>query len=123
MPVTITMPCVPELVAVVRATAFALFAATGRGDDAALIVSELAGNSVRHSRSRHGGDILIQIDVGEHTGRIEVHDAGPDADPVPPGEADEHGRGLMLIVDALADKWQHDVITSSEHVWWAEISW
>ena len=122
MTVSITLPCVPELVAVVRACAKALYAPAGAGQDAALIVSELAGNSVRHSRSRHGGQLTVNFDLGERGGRIEVVDAGPDAEPVAPSEADEHGRGLMEIVDEFAAKWGHDV-DGGRHIWWAELAW
>lgn len=124
MTVSITLPCVPEYVAVVRAVAKPLFAAVERDYEAAQIVSELAGNSTRHSRSRHGGkmEVRFRLDLDEHAGRIEVVDAGPDALPVPRAEADEHGRGLLELVDAFAEKWGHDV-ADGKHVWWAELSW
>ncbi|HEY1820386.1 MAG TPA: ATP-binding protein [Trebonia sp.] len=112
----------PEYVAVLRAIADRLFAPIDRGYDAALVTSELAGNSTRHSRSRHGGSLQVSFEVGEHSGRIEVVDAGPDAEPVPSYEADEHGRGLIQIVDHVAEKWGHDV-DAGRHVWWAELSW
>jgi serine/threonine-protein kinase RsbW len=77
------------------------------GDDAALLVSELFGNSVRHSRSgAAGGTVTVAVRVGDGLVRVEVtdrsgpevpelHDAGRDA---------EGGRGLQLVA-GLAARW------------------
>ena len=77
------------------------------GDDAALLVSELFGNSVRHSRSglragrsrlRSGsGDGLVRVEVTDRSGPEvpELHRAGRDA---------EGGRGLQLVA-GLAARW------------------
>jgi anti-sigma regulatory factor (Ser/Thr protein kinase) len=79
------------------------------GDDAALLVSELFGNSVRHSRSGAAGgtvtvtvavrigDGLVRVEVTDRSGPEvpELHDAGRDA---------EGGRGLQLVA-GLAARW------------------
>ena len=50
------------------------------GDDAALLVSELFGNSVRHSRSGATGEIVtVAVSVGDGLVRVEVTDrSGPE---------------------------------------------
>ncbi len=45
------------------------------GDDAALLVSELFGNSVRHSRSgAAGGTVTITVSAGDGLVHVEVTD-------------------------------------------------
>ena len=45
------------------------------GDDAALLVSELFGNSVRHSRSgAAGGTVTVAVSAGDGLVRVEVTD-------------------------------------------------
>ena len=45
------------------------------GDDAALLVSELFGNSVRHSRSgAAGGTVTVAVRAKDHVVRVEVTD-------------------------------------------------
>ena len=47
------------------------------GDDAALLVSELFGNSVRHSRSgAAGGTVTVAVSAGDGLVRVEVTDRG-----------------------------------------------
>ena len=76
------------------------------GADAALLVSELFGNSVRHSRSGAAGgtvtvavsaDGLVRVEVTDRSGPAvpELHSAGRDA---------EGGRGLQLVA-GLAARW------------------
>ena len=77
-----------------------------RGDDAALLVSELFGNSVRHSRSgaaggtvtvavSAGGLVLVEVTDLSGLGVPELSRAGPDAD---------GGRGLELVA-GMAARW------------------
>jgi serine/threonine-protein kinase RsbW len=49
------------------------------GDDAALLASELFGNSVRHSRSgAAGGTVTVAVSAGDGLVRVEVTDrSGP----------------------------------------------
>jgi anti-sigma regulatory factor (Ser/Thr protein kinase) len=47
------------------------------GDDAALLVSELFSNSVRHSRSgAAGGTVTVAVSAGDGLVRVEVSDRG-----------------------------------------------
>ncbi|HEX2743274.1 MAG TPA: ATP-binding protein [Streptosporangiaceae bacterium] len=77
------------------------------GDDAALLVSELFGNSVRHSRSgAAGGTVTVAVSAGDGLVRVEVTDRGgpevPELRPV--GRDAEGGRGLQLVA-GLAARW------------------
>jgi anti-sigma regulatory factor (Ser/Thr protein kinase) len=75
-------------------------------ETAALLLSELVTNAVRHShvRGRHV-EVCCRVLAGAATLRVEVSDAG-DGVPVARGAAadDESGRGLTLVT-ALAADW------------------
>jgi anti-sigma regulatory factor (Ser/Thr protein kinase) len=77
------------------------------GDDAVLLVSELSGNSVRHSASAAaGGTVTVAVQAGGGLVRVEVTDrSGPG---VPELDAEgrdaEGGRGLQLVA-GLAARW------------------
>ena len=75
------------------------------GDDAALLVSELSGNSVRPSRSRAAGR-TVAVMVGAGLVRVEVTDrSGPEVpEPHRAGRDAEGGRGLQLVA-GLAARW------------------
>ena len=70
-------------------------------DAVAVMVSELATNSVRHTAT----EFTVSIDRGPHEIRVAVTDAG-DQQPTlrSPGPTEPTGRGLQ-IVTALADDW------------------
>jgi anti-sigma regulatory factor (Ser/Thr protein kinase) len=76
------------------------------GDDAALLVSELFGNSVRHSRSgAAGGTVTVAVSAGDGLVRVEVTDrSGPGAELRSAGGDAEGGRGLQLVA-GLAERW------------------
>jgi anti-sigma regulatory factor (Ser/Thr protein kinase) len=102
----------PDRVAVARAFVTALLGAgQPAAQDAALLVSELAANSVRHSASgRPGGTLTITVIARPGRVRVEVTDDGGSGQPRlrrAPGSDAEGSRGL-LIVDALASKWGHE---------------
>lgn len=65
-------------------------------DEAVLIVSELVTNAIVHS-----GGLAITVTLSLHNGflRIEVRDGVPSFHALPeaPGDADENGRGLVLV--------------------------
>ncbi|MEU6711234.1 ATP-binding protein [Nonomuraea sp. NPDC046802] len=77
-------------------------------DGAQLIVSELAGNAIVHTRSGWpGGLVAVEVTaIGDALARIEVTDEGALTVPCPrmPGDDDCHGRGLN-IVEHLAVRW------------------
>lgn len=73
-------------------------------DAAALIVAELAANSVTHGRVP-GRDFELRLVLAD-TLRIEVSDARGEREPEPrpPAPESEAGRGLLLV-EALATTW------------------
>jgi anti-sigma regulatory factor (Ser/Thr protein kinase) len=75
------------------------------GDVAVLLVSEIFGNSVRHSGSGAAGE-TVAVRVGDGVVRVEVTDrAGPGTPELrPAGREAEGGRGLQLVA-ALAARW------------------
>jgi anti-sigma regulatory factor (Ser/Thr protein kinase) len=77
------------------------------GTDTALLVSELFGNSVRHSLSgAPGGMVTVAVTAGDCVIRVEVIDqGGPGAPELRPavGEA-ENSRGLQLV-ERLSARW------------------
>jgi anti-sigma regulatory factor (Ser/Thr protein kinase) len=75
---------------------------------AALLISELAANSLQHSDSgKPGGTITVTVTVAPGKVVAEVADDGGDGEPAlrgPAGEEAERGRGLRLV-EELADAW------------------
>lgn len=76
----------------------------------AVIVAELAANAVTHGRVP-GRDFELRLSLPTGSVRIEVTDTRTETRPPKPGDVrppdshDEHGRGLVLV-DALADRWE-----------------
>ena len=77
-------------------------------DDAALVMSELVGNAVRHGSPLPDGCVCVSWELGECTLHLEVRDGGaPEDAPVDHGvvpASAESGRGLT-IVSLLAERW------------------
>jgi anti-sigma regulatory factor (Ser/Thr protein kinase) len=71
-----TYPAEPRQVGAARAALTGWLAGCPRADEAVLVASEFATNSVLHSASRHGGVFTLRVEVGEDRLRIEVEDAG-----------------------------------------------
>jgi anti-sigma regulatory factor (Ser/Thr protein kinase) len=67
--------------------------------DAALLLTELVANCVRHARS----PMQIRLTVEHDVLRAEIRD-GSAVTPLP-REPDEHGGRGVLILDALASRW------------------
>ncbi len=82
-------------------------------EPAALVMSELATNSVRHA----GRPFRVGVEDLGHGVRVSVQDP-VSAPPVPraPSESDQNGRG-MRIVDALSDRWGTDQVPDGKVVW------
>ncbi|MFE7401137.1 ATP-binding protein [Streptomyces sp. NPDC057557] len=83
---------------------------SGASDTAAVLVAELATNAVTHGRV-HGRDFEVTAKLLGRTLRIEVSDTRGELRPPAPGAPRpampplaETGRG-MLLVEALADRW------------------
>jgi anti-sigma regulatory factor (Ser/Thr protein kinase) len=88
-----------------------------RREDAALVVSELVGNSVRHARPRADGTILLAWRLTDGLLEVEVTDGGG-GEPVLRAAAAEapSGRGLAII-DALARQWGYRRDGDETTVW------
>ena len=77
------------------------------GDVAILLVSELIGNSVRHSGSGDPGEtVTVAVRTGDGVVRVEITDrSGPGVpESYPAGRDAEGGRGLQLVA-GLAARW------------------
>jgi serine/threonine-protein kinase RsbW len=88
-------------------------------DEAALLVTELVGNSVRHARPLPDGSILVSWRVESGRLQVRVTDGGSPLDEPHvsyAGPADTRGRGLT-IVDALAALWGVERSAGSTTVW------
>jgi anti-sigma regulatory factor (Ser/Thr protein kinase) len=92
-------------------------------DDAALLVSELFGNSVRHSRSGDPGQtVTVAVKASECLVRVEVTDRrGPGVPQTGPAVPDgEGGRGLTIVAGLAARwGWRH---RGGRTVTWFELS-
>jgi anti-sigma regulatory factor (Ser/Thr protein kinase) len=84
-------------------------------DTAALLVSELVTNAVRHARHTHA--IALDLEIGDTWLRIEVQDADPCwPHQRTPGRFDESGFGLVLV-DGLAANWGVRETATGKAVW------
>lgn len=80
---------------------------------AEIIASELVTNAVRHA----GTAIDLRMTLRDHRLRVSVHDRnGQPARMQTPAEADDHGRGL-LIVEAVANAWGNVPLAGGKVVW------
>ena len=95
------LPGTRQAVSVARQWAKQIVEGSAHLDTVELIVSELVTNAVIHSASGDDGRVRIRLEVAGDGVRISVIDEGPAATPGVRGDADDGGRGL-LIVDALA---------------------
>lgn len=98
-------------------------------EDAALIVTELVANAVRHGAPLPGGGVLVTWSVRSGVLRLQVSEGGPGPTlakaaiaRTPQSLADqeaESGRGLA-IVGALASSW--GIRTAGRTTVWAELA-
>lgn len=88
--------------------------------DAALVVSELVGNAVRHGHPLPGGRIKVSWRLERGHLRIAVTDGGTGPDgcerPALPGPWEPGGRGLA-IVDAVCGQWGVNRAPGATTVW------
>lgn len=101
-----------------------MLANSPRVDDAETIVSELAGNALRHTSSGTGGTFTVRVTTKPGWALIEVADEGTGPwvrNLAPSDEEEECGRGLA-IVTALADGLGHDIEPTGQTTW-AELAW
>ncbi len=85
-------------------------------ETAALLVSELVTNAVRHAQTG-GSALVLRLETAGSWLRIEVHDADPRVpQPRTPDQLDGSGFGFVLI-EALADNWGVREATIGKAVW------
>jgi anti-sigma regulatory factor (Ser/Thr protein kinase) len=89
--------------------------------DAALVVSELVGNAVTHTRSgQPGGTITVAVETSAQPPAvcIRVRDAGGPGTPdlAAAAESSEHGRGLSIVA-ALAAEWGSQASETGRATW------
>lgn len=87
-------------------------------DDAALLVSELVANAVRHGRPLPGGVVEVGWSVDGDRLRLEVRDGGGNGTPSPrPSRvSDTEGRGLAIVA-AVAVDWGVESTPDGTTVW------
>lgn len=113
-----TVPRAPESGGRLRSLLWTTFACwdadKDRLDDAALVLSELVGNAVRHAR---GETLQVRLRREQDVLRIAVLDDSRDG-PVPRVASfeDESGRG-MLIIEALSRRWGWEPRATGKIVW------
>ncbi|TGN74544.1 ATP-binding protein [Streptomyces bauhiniae] len=115
---TETLPRQPESAALARRLAriaLSTWSLTHLTDDAALLVSELVANAVRHAQR---GSIHVAVErVAPATVRVSVADFSHTLpNPCTPTTNDENGRGLPFIA-ALATNWGTDERRWRKVVW------
>jgi anti-sigma regulatory factor (Ser/Thr protein kinase) len=106
----VLLPYTPSSVAVARQRLISELAAAGLREqsvgDAALVVSELLSNAIRHAAPLTGTQVRVAWTLDHDALRIAVSDAGNGQLPhiTEPAPNDPGGRGLG-IVETLSDRW------------------
>ena len=111
-----TFPADPVQVRHARAALAALLRDWPLADEAILVASELAANSVRHSSSHGGGEFTLRAEVHPDHLRIEVEDAGGPWRAGPRDDGRPHG---FDVVEAIAGprNWGVDGDASGRVAW------
>ena len=85
--------------------------------DAALVVSELVTNAVRHA----GTEMRLALELRDGTLTVRVHDRGPGLPRlIPPAERGFGGQGLAIVVQ-LAQAWGVAVEEDGEKAVWCRL--
>jgi anti-sigma regulatory factor (Ser/Thr protein kinase) len=93
---------------------------------AELLASEIATNSIVHSRSgQPGGRIAVKVTPVERAVRVQVRDQGSTGS-IPrlrsgTNPAAEHGHGLVLV-DTLASRWGTKPTGDGGRIVWFELA-
>lgn len=120
-----TFPGRPEQVGQARLFASSVLAGRPEADTAALVVSELATNALRHTASGEpDGTFLVVVWARADGVRVAVYDLGSARTPaIAPADGDElraSGHGLVLVT-TLAKEWGATRTKTGRRVW-AELS-
>ncbi|MEV2212293.1 ATP-binding protein [Streptomyces sp. NPDC050997] len=98
-----------------------------RGDDAALVITELAANAVAHAVPQalvSEAEVWLGIALEPAHVHLTVSDPGEDPPEFTTADGDallDHGRGLF-IVDALAEEWGWTLTPPAGKTVWARLS-
>jgi anti-sigma regulatory factor (Ser/Thr protein kinase) len=93
-----TYPAEPGQVQLARAALAGLLGHCPQADDAVLVASEFATNSVLHSASRHGGAFNLRAEVCQDGLRIEVEDGGGPWCERPRDDGRPHGFDVVAAI-------------------------
>jgi hypothetical protein len=114
-------PAEPVQVRQVRAALAALLPDCPRADDALLVASEYATNSVVHSDSRAGGEFTVRAEVHQNHVRIEVEDGGGPWHCKAGDDSRPHG---FDVVAAIAGSGNWGINGDADgRIAWATLSW
>ena len=97
----------PRQVGIARAALAGWPGVGPRADEAILVASEFATNSVLHSSSRHSGAFTLRVEVSPDRLRIEVEDAGGPWRDGPRDDGRPHGFDVVAAI-AGAGNWGID---------------
>jgi len=97
----------PRQVGLARAALAGWLGGCPQADEAILIASEFAANSVLHSAYRHGGAFTLRAEVHPDCLRIEVEDGGGPWRDEPRGDGRPHGFDVVAAI-AGAGNWGVD---------------
>jgi anti-sigma regulatory factor (Ser/Thr protein kinase) len=109
-------PSEPEQVRHARAALAGWLRGCSQADEAILIASEFATNSVMHSSSRHGGAFTLRAEVHPDRLRIEVEDAGGAWRHGPGHDSRPHGFDVVAAI-AGPGNWGIDGDARGRVVW------
>ncbi|MFF0205814.1 ATP-binding protein [Streptomyces sp. NPDC005017] len=119
-----TLPCAPSTAGIARERVrdvLAIWRLGSLAEPAALIVTELIANAARHTPCHEIRMVIVRPTATRV--RVGIIDREPSRLPTlgQIGDADESGRGLLLV-DAIADRWGYDLIgpsrrPSAKEVW------
>jgi serine/threonine-protein kinase RsbW len=111
-----TYPAEPGQVRHARAALAGWLRGCPQADEAILIASEFAANSVLHSASRDGGAFTLRAELRADRLRIEVEDAGGPWRDGPRGDGRPHGFDVVTAI-AGPRKWGIDGDARGRTAW------
>jgi len=116
-----TYPAEPRQVRLARAALAAWLGGCPQADEAVLVVSEFATNSVLHSVSRYGGAFTLRAEACQDRLRIEVEDSGGPWRDGPSDDERPHGFDVVTAITG-AGNWGIDG-GDRGRVAWARLGW